>query len=97
MNMKASDRQEGGSHYKTFAIQPVEFIHKNGIPFIEGNIIKYILRHKQKNGLEDLNKAKHYIDLLIEQEYQPENSKTTEQQKKKRYAKGFPIPKSRKT
>lgn len=84
MNMKASDRQEGGSHYKTFAIQPVEFIHKNGIPFIEGNIIKYILRHKQKNGLEDLNKAKHYIDLLIEQEYQPENSKTNEQQKKKR-------------
>lgn len=82
--MKASDRQEGGSHYKTFAIQPVEFIHKNGIPFIEGNIIKYILRHKQKNGLEDLNKAKHYIDLLIEQEYQPENSKTNEQQKKKR-------------
>lgn len=84
MNMKASDRQEGGSHYKTFAIQPVEFIHKNGIPFIEGNIIKYVLRHKQKNGLEDLNKAKHYIDLLIEQEYQPENSKTNEQQKKKR-------------
>jgi hypothetical protein len=76
--MKASDRQEGGSHYKTFTIQPVEFIHKNGIPFIEGNIIKYVLRHKQKNGLEDLKKAKHYIDLLIEHEYQPENSKTNE-------------------
>jgi hypothetical protein len=72
--MKASDRQEGGSHYKTFTIQPVEFIHKNGIPFIEGNIIKYVLRHKQKNGLEDLKKAKHYIDLLIEHEYQTENS-----------------------
>jgi hypothetical protein len=76
--MKASYRQEGGSHYKTFTIQPVEFIHKNGIPFIEGNIIKYVLRHKQKNGLEDLKKAKHYIDLLIEHEYQPENSKTNE-------------------
>ena len=74
MSMKASDRQEGGSHYKTFTIQPVEFIHKNGIPFIEGNIIKYVLRHKQKNGLEDLKKAKHYIDLLIEHEYQTENS-----------------------
>jgi hypothetical protein len=76
--MKALDRQEGGSHYKNFEIQPIEFIHKNNIPFIEGNIIKYILRHKQKNGIEDLKKAKHYIDLLIEQEYQPINLNTNE-------------------
>lgn len=67
--MKASDLQEGGNHYKQFVIQPVEFIHKNNIPFIEGNVIKYILRHRDKNGLEDLKKAKHYIDLLIEHEY----------------------------
>ncbi len=76
--MKALDRQEGGSHYKNFEIQPIEFIHRNNIPFIEGNIIKYILRHKQKNGIEDLKKAKHYIDLLIEQEYQPINLNTNE-------------------
>lgn len=76
--MKAIDRQEGGTHYKDFAIQPIEFIHKNNIPFIEGNVIKYVMRHKYKNGIEDLKKAKHYIDLLIEQEYEPKNSKINE-------------------
>jgi hypothetical protein len=73
--MKAIDKQEGGSHYKSFVIQPVEFIHKNNIPFIEGNIIKYVLRHKSKNGIEDLKKAKHYIDLLIESDYLPDINK----------------------
>ena len=67
--MKASDIQVGGSHYSKYTIQPTEFIHKNNIPFIEGNIIKYILRHRDKNGIEDLKKAKHYLDLLIEFEY----------------------------
>ena len=61
--------QEGGDHYKKLVIQPVEFIHKNKIGFLEGNAIKYLCRHKSKNGLEDLKKAKHYIDLLIEMEY----------------------------
>ena len=64
--MKATDVQEGGTHYKVCKIQPVEFIHANDIPFIEGNIIKYVMRHRNKNGVEDLKKAKHYIDLLIE-------------------------------
>jgi len=62
----ALDRQPGGSHYKSYAIQPVEFIAKNNIPFIEGNIIKYVVRHRDKNGIEDLEKAKHYIEMLIE-------------------------------
>ena len=66
---KATDIQVGGSHYNQYAIQPTEFICKNKIPFIEGNIIKYIVRHRLKNGLEDLMKAKHYIELLIEFEY----------------------------
>jgi hypothetical protein len=61
--------QPGGSHYKSYVIQPVEFITLNKVPFIEGNVIKYIMRHRQKNGLEDLQKARHYIDLLIEIEY----------------------------
>jgi hypothetical protein len=52
------------------AIQPIDFIYFNDIPFIEGNIIKYILRHKKKNGLEDLKKAKHYLEILIEKEYE---------------------------
>jgi hypothetical protein len=69
-NMSALDKQEGGGHYKEFTIQPIEFIHVNGIPYIEGNVIKYICRYKMKNGIEDLLKAKHYIDLLIEMEYQ---------------------------
>ena len=66
--MSALDKQPGGNHYKDFAIQPVEFIFQNKIPFIEANVIKYLLRWRNKNGLEDLEKAKHYIDLLIEME-----------------------------
>jgi hypothetical protein len=67
--MIASDIQEGGNHYKKYKIQPTEFIHTNNLNFIQGNVIKYLLRYKDKNGLEDLQKAKHYIDLLIEYEY----------------------------
>lgn len=67
---KVLDHQEGGSHYKKMAIQPIDFIFFNNIPFIEGNIIKYILRHRKKNGLEDLKKAKHYLEILIEKEYE---------------------------
>ena len=62
--------QVGGNHYKDCKIQPTEFIHANNIPFIEGNIIKYVIRHRNKNGIEDLKKAKHYIDLLINFEYE---------------------------
>jgi hypothetical protein len=60
--------QEGGSHYKTLAIQPVEYIHKNGVGYFEGNVIKYVTRWKAKGGMADLKKARHYIDLLIELE-----------------------------
>lgn len=67
--MKASDDQIGGAHYKTFAIQPAEFIHKNSIGFLPGNIIKYVCRYRAKNGREDLLKARHYLDLLLEYEY----------------------------
>jgi hypothetical protein len=64
----ALDVQVGGEHYKKMRIQPVEFIHANGIPFIEGNIIKYIVRWREKNGVKDLEKVKHYVDLLIQLE-----------------------------
>lgn len=60
--------QEGGSHYKDMKIQPVEYIHANNIPFIEGCVVKYISRWRNKNGIADLEKAKHFIDLLIELE-----------------------------
>ncbi len=66
--MSALDTQEGGSHYKDKAIQPVQYIHANGLGFCEGNVVKYVTRWRDKNGLADLRKAKHYIDLLIELE-----------------------------
>lgn len=56
-------------HYNKYPIAPVEFVHRNNLGFIQGNIIKYIIRYKDKNGLEDLNKAKQYIDMLIKFEY----------------------------
>lgn len=62
------DEQIGGNHYKKYAIQPIEFIHANKIPFIEGNIIKYICRWRDKNGVKDLEKVEHYIRLLKELE-----------------------------
>ncbi len=64
--MKSYKKQVGGSHYKKYNIQPVEFIIKNNIGFCEGNIIKYVLRFKDKGGIADLEKAKHYIELLID-------------------------------
>jgi len=60
----ASEKQVGGNHYKQYAIQPIDFIEANNIPYIEGNVIKYLLRWRDKNGVEDLDKAIHYIELL---------------------------------
>jgi hypothetical protein len=62
------DVQVDGNHYKSMRIQPVQFIHANNIPYLEGNVIKYISRWRSKNGIADLEKAKHYIELLIELE-----------------------------
>ena len=64
--MSALETQVGGSHYKDFKIQPAEFIYENRIPFIEGNCIKYLCRWREKGGFADLEKVKHYIDMLIE-------------------------------
>lgn len=60
------DIQIGGQHYKNKKIQPITFIMENDLGFCEGNIIKYVTRYKDKNGIEDLMKARHYIDFLIE-------------------------------
>lgn len=57
--------QVGGSHYEDMAIQPWEIIERNGLDFWEGNIIKYVLRHRAKNGVEDLMKAQDYLSHLI--------------------------------
>lgn len=73
---KATDKQEGGSHYKSLKIQPIEFVHANQIPFIEGNVIKYIIRHREKNGAEDIKKAIHYLKMLLELEYPEQYTET---------------------
>ena len=57
------DRQIGGSHYKDFVIQPYEFISKNDLSFFQGNVIKYVCRYLNKNGIEDLDKIIHYCEL----------------------------------
>ena len=65
MQPDALTTQVGGGHYKDLAIQPVEYIHANGIGYFEGNVIKYVTRWRSKGGIADLEKAKHYIELLI--------------------------------
>lgn len=65
---QASKSMVGGTHY-LLPIQPVEYIYKNNLNFLQGNVVKYITRYKDKNGKEDLEKVKHYVDLLIELEY----------------------------
>lgn len=67
--MKASDIQVGGSHYKDLAITPREYGIKNKLSFDQINIIKYVTRYKAKGLDEDLKKAKHYIDLILEEEF----------------------------
>lgn len=64
------DTQVGGDHYSKLAIQPVEYITKNKLSYLEGNVIKYLTRHRFKGGKEDLLKAQHYIEMILEMEYE---------------------------
>ena len=64
--VQATKKQVSGNHYKKYRIQPVDFIHENNIGYIEGNVIKYVCRWQDKNGLEDIDKAIHYLELLKE-------------------------------
>ena len=67
--MSVYKKQVGGTHYKDMKIQPSEFINENKLPFAEGNAIKYICRHSAKGEVQDLEKAKHYIDMIIDRDY----------------------------
>jgi hypothetical protein len=69
MSNKVFFKQVGGSHYKKYKIQPSRFINDNKILFAEGNAIKYICRHQDKGGKQDLLKAIHYIQMIIERDY----------------------------
>jgi len=64
--MSANDEQVGGTHYKDKSIQPWDYIAANNIGYFEGNIIKYVSRWRSKGGVDDLNKAAHYLKKLIE-------------------------------
>ena len=66
--MSALDTQVGGNHYKGRAIQPVQYIHANSLGFIEGSVVKYVTRWRDKGGVADLEKARHLLALLIELE-----------------------------
>ena len=67
--MKSLKKQIGGSHYQNFVIQPAEFINKNRLQFAEGNAIKYICRQSQKGGIQDIEKAIHYLEMVKERDY----------------------------
>ena len=68
-SVKGKDRQVGGDHYIDFKIMPIEYISKNKLDFLEGNVVKYISRHRKKNGAEDIRKVIHYAELILELEY----------------------------
>ena len=67
--MSALQQQVGGDHYRAKGIQPIEYIHANNLGFCEGNVVKYVTRHKEKHGASDIKKAIHYLELLLELEY----------------------------
>ena len=72
--MSALSKQVAGDHYKDKKIQPIEYIHANNLGFCEGNVVKYVTRWRDKAGIADLEKAKHYIELLIELENKNETT-----------------------
>ena len=66
----ATDRQVGGDHYKTCKIQPVDYIVENNLTFLEGNVVKYITRHRRKGeGARNIEKVIHYCELILEKDY----------------------------
>lgn len=67
--MSSLDKQEGGNHYSRLAIQPFDYITRNHLDWGAGNVVKYITRHRQKNGAEDVRKAIHYCQMILEVEY----------------------------
>ena len=62
--------QKGGSHYQNFKIQPSQFINENKLLFAEGNVIKYVCRHQSKGKSDDIKKAIHYLEMIMERDYE---------------------------
>ena len=70
MSYKSLDKQVQGNHYQDFKIQPAEFVNQNKLLFAEGNAIKYICRHQSKGKEEDVRKAIHYLEIVLERDYE---------------------------
>jgi hypothetical protein len=70
MTSKAYKKQVGGNHYQSMVMQPSEFINKNKLPFAEGSAIKYICRHAAKGKEQDIHKAIHYLEMILDRDYQ---------------------------
>ena len=81
--MSAYKKQIGGSHYKSMVMQPSEFINKNRLPFAEGSAIKYICRHAAKGKEQDIHKAMHYLEMILERDY------LTTEEKKESWTEGY--------
>ena len=75
--MSAYKKQIGGKHYIKYKIQPSQFVVENKLLYPEGCVIKYVVRHQDKGGKQDLEKAKHMIDMIIERDYETEEQQET--------------------
>ena len=73
--MSVWKKQIGGNHYKKYKSQPSQFVTENKLLYPEGCVIKYVIRHQDKGGKQDLEKAKHMIDMIIERDYEEEKEK----------------------
>ena len=80
--MSVWKKQIGGNHYKKYKLQPSQFVTENKLLYPEGCIIKYVIRHQDKGGKQDLEKAKHMIDMIIERDYEDEKEKQETSQDK---------------
>ena len=79
MKSKPYKKQIGGSHYQNMVMQPSEFINKNRLQFAEGSAIKYICRHAAKGKIQDIQKAIHYLEMIIDRDYTKNKPKTREE------------------
>ena len=82
--MKPYDKQIGGTHYQKFKIQPSKFVIENELLYPEGCVIKYILRHRLKGKKQDLEKAIHFIEMIIERDYSEQKDFLEEAEKEKK-------------
>ena len=80
--MSVWKKQIGGNHYRKYRVQPSQFVTENKLLYPEGCVIKYVIRHQDKGGKQDLEKAKHMIDMIIERDYETEKDERQETSQK---------------